>query len=195
MSEPFILTASDELEAVNAILGTIGESPVNSLDAALVDAQLARTLLHQGSRRIQNLGWTWNTDLAVTLPIDIAGNINLGPDVLRITYASDTNIVQRGTRLYDRSTQSYVFTDPIVADELVRFLPFNELPEAARAYLTTRAGRQFQNRFDGDQVGARIQQSDESAAWAALQNFEAEVAQYNVLKSSALVTRLKGSRP
>jgi hypothetical protein len=43
-----------ELEAVNTILSTIGESPVSSLgDQMTVDAVLAQNILHEVSREVQ----------------------------------------------------------------------------------------------------------------------------------------------
>ena len=42
-----------ELEAVNIMLSSIGEAPVNSLSSGLVDAELAQTTLHNVSREVQ----------------------------------------------------------------------------------------------------------------------------------------------
>ena len=47
-----ILTPTTELEAVNAMLASIGEAPADSLDDSITDAQLARQLLTQESRGI-----------------------------------------------------------------------------------------------------------------------------------------------
>ena len=42
---PEFLTPTTELEAVNAILASVGESPVDALDGEFVDAEIARGLL------------------------------------------------------------------------------------------------------------------------------------------------------
>ena len=45
------LTATTKLEAVNTLLSSIGEAPVNSLTSGLVDAELAETILDSTSRK------------------------------------------------------------------------------------------------------------------------------------------------
>ena len=46
-------TPTTELEAVNIMLSTIGEAPVNNLDSGLVDAETAETILKNVSRDVQ----------------------------------------------------------------------------------------------------------------------------------------------
>ena len=48
-------TATTELEAINTMLSVIGESPVNTVDGSgVVDAVLARQILHEVSRHVQS---------------------------------------------------------------------------------------------------------------------------------------------
>mgnify|MGYP001400660828 CR=1 FL=1 len=56
------LTATTKLEAVNLMLSTIGEAPVNSLTSGLVDAELAETILASVSKAVQSEGWNFNTE-------------------------------------------------------------------------------------------------------------------------------------
>ena len=51
-----------QLQAVNSMLSTIGEAPVNSLDSGLVDAETAETVLNEVSRDVQSFGWNFNTE-------------------------------------------------------------------------------------------------------------------------------------
>ena len=56
------LSGTTELEAVNTLLHTIGEAPVNSLTGTLpIDATLANNTLSEVSREVQSAGWHWNT--------------------------------------------------------------------------------------------------------------------------------------
>ena len=188
-----IITPTTELEAVNAILASVGEAPVVSLDDSFTDAQLARQLLAQESRRVQSSSWHFNTEVGVTLTPDHEGFIWLPANTFRVLIADNRDIVQRGRRLYDRANHTYVFTEEITAD-LVVGLPFDELPESLRLFLTIRAGRRFQDRLQGDRVLHEFQAQDEMAAWAAFQNYEAEVGNYNILNNNPLVMRMKGRR-
>lgn len=192
MSE--LLELTTELDAVNAILGAVGESPINDFDDNFTDASIARNLLRQESRRFQAKGWTFNTEVGVVLSPANDGSISLPRNTLQVKLQDTTNnIVQRGFRLYDRTAQSYVFTETQTVD-LVLALNFEEMPETARQYITIKAGRMFQDQYQGDDAQHRFKARDEVAAWAAWQNYEAEVAKHNVLSNFALITRIKGGR-
>jgi len=187
-----LLDLTTELDAVNAMLASVGESPVSSISGDFVDASVAQQLLTQESRRTQLHGWTFNTDLGRILSPDNDGIIYIDKNVLKFI-TQDTNIVHRKDRLYDRSTQSDVFTSTVTAD-LVVFLPWDFLPEALRTFIYMRASRRFQNRLNGVAEDARFMTADEKSAWAGLLNAEAEVAQYNALTSNLLTQRMKGGR-
>lgn len=52
------LTCTTELEAVNALLGAVGETPVNTLeDLGFTDAAIALSVLRSKSRETQSKGW------------------------------------------------------------------------------------------------------------------------------------------
>ena len=187
------LELTDELSAVNAILFSVGEAPIPSLDNVFTDAEAARDLLRQRLRAVQLMGWTFNTDLNFPLAPDNLGIIYFPANTLSYKL-DDANLTKRGNRLYDRANHTYEFTSAVTATELVTLLSFDECPEALRLFVTIAAGRRFQDRYQGDQILHKFQATDEVAAWASLQNYEAEVAQYNMLSKSSLVARLKGGR-
>jgi hypothetical protein len=57
------LVATTELEAVNAMLASIGEAPIASLDSATAaDVQTAISLLRNTTREVQARGWRFNTE-------------------------------------------------------------------------------------------------------------------------------------
>ena len=74
-----IITPSNELDAVNEILSSVGSSPVNSLEDDLnVDVLNAKRILKATSIEIQSRGYKFNT----------LNNVYLKPD-------SDTGFVPR----------------------------------------------------------------------------------------------------
>lgn len=188
-----ILTPTTELEAVNAILASIGEAPVTQIDDSFTDAYLAQQALRSIIRAEQNKGFTFNTEKEMVLTPDSNGYIWLPENTLSFLQVEDKTIVQRGRRLYSTTLHSYVFTESITAD-LVVGLIFDELPEALRHYAATRAGRMFQNKLAPDRVVNQISADDETRAHAAWMNVEAEVGNYNANSSNALLTRLKSGR-
>src|SRR3546814_20980574 len=63
-----------ELEAVNEMLMSIGQAPVNTLNATgISDVNIARAELVKVSRRVQARGWNFNTDDAYKLSPDADG--------------------------------------------------------------------------------------------------------------------------
>lgn len=183
------LTPTTELEAVNQMLFAIGESPVNRIeDSGLVDAVVALRTLSNVSREVQKNGWHWNTEVNLTIVPDVDGNLVLPANTLKVdTVGADegTDLVHRGSRLYDRVNHTYVFTRSVVV-ELVVLLDFEEIPEAARNYITLKAARRFQQNSVGSQELAGFQAQDELRALVDLQNAEAETNDYNMMNGWAV---------
>ena len=181
------LTPTSELDAVNTILGVIGEAPVNSLDIpGLASVDVARQILHDVSREIQSQDWEFNSETSYELPLSIEGFIYTPPNILKIdvtdTWLQKYLPVQRGTRMYDRKNHTYVFPEVIDFD-VVFFLPFDELPEQLRRYVTIRAARVFQRRFlSSDSINAFTEEEEQRARAEALAA-DASVADYNMAEN------------
>ena len=112
------LTATTKLEAVNTLLSSIGEAPVNSLTSGLVDAETAEIIINAVSREVQSQGWSFNTDLEREFTPDANKQYVIPTNVLRIDMGqrrSDTlNVVQRGNKLYNRATNSFFFDERLL---------------------------------------------------------------------------------
>ena len=69
------LSPTTKLEAVNTMLTSIGEQPIQNMNdlAGLSDASIAEQILDNVSRAIQSRGWIFNTDLDVKMPVDLYG--------------------------------------------------------------------------------------------------------------------------
>ncbi len=179
-------TLTTELEAVNVMLGTIGEAPINSLSGTLpADVSTAVAILKEVRRKVLSLGWWFNIDYGVQSTLDGSNNIVLATNVVRadLTYANpDIILVQRGVRLYNAKTQTYVFTQAPKLD-LTYLLDWIELPEQARQYIMHRAARIFQARLVGapelDQSASR----DELIALAELKSADSDAANHNIFNN------------
>lgn len=179
-------TPTSELEAVNAMLHSIGESPVVTIDDDTdplpVDVDIAVRVLRSVNREVQVRGWQFNTEQEYPLSRDGDNFLPLPSNTLHAdpdgSFASRDGIV-RGSRLYDRTNHTYVWdTDVTVTIKLL--LPFEELPEAARSYIAVRAGRKFQAGVVGSQVLASFTQEDEINALSLLRHEECDAGDFNV---------------
>lgn len=193
-----MLTPTTELEALNSMLSTIGEAPVSTVeDNGIVDAVIARQILRGTSREVQARGWHFNTEKSYPLQPDVNGFLMLPATVLRcdtVDASAGIDVVVRGTRLYDRKNHKFTFTQPVTVD-LVILLPFEELPEVARYYITVRASRIYQERVVGSESLSKFNTQDELRAKVALEDYEAETADYNLLTDNYSVARVLNRTP
>lgn len=148
------MALTTQLEAVNVMLGNIGESPVTALSplsSLPVSARTAISVLDEVSRDVQSEGWHFNTVDKVTLSPNVNGEIFLTDDVLHIdTLDNSKDIVQRGQQLFDRGENTLVFDNDLKVT-VTYLLDFTELHEQARRYITLKASRVFQGRIVGSQ--------------------------------------------
>jgi len=184
--------ATTELESVNIMLAAIGESPINSLTGTLpVDARLAQSTLAEVNKEVQSEGWSFNTEIDVTLPRDGSNHVNISTDVLRI----DPNIhqhptidaIQRGLKLYDRLNNKYDFTEDLICT-VVYFRTFDEIPEPARRYITIKAARIFVDRLVSDDGLRTYTQQDEIRARAILMETDLVNGDHNLLRGDPSLT-------
>ena len=193
-----MLSPTTELEAINTMLSTIGESPVNAVeDTGNVDVVIARQILQTVSREVQARGWHFNTEINYTVTPDSEGYLVLPNTVLKVDTVypdSSKDVVVRGSRLYDREKHTYVFTDAVKVDMTI-LLTFDELPEVARNYVTIRASRIFQERVVGSDTLHAFNSQDEARAMVSLMEYEADTADLNILSGNYSVYRILGDRP
>ena len=175
------LARTTKLEAVNVMLGVIGESPINSLGGTSrpVSAVNAESILDETNRQVQSVGWHFNTEHKYTFAKDADGKITLPSNVLKIDAAldkhTDLDLVQRGSQLYDRKEHTDVFTEDLELT-VTWLLDFTELPEQFRNYVTLKAARIFASRFLGSQEIAGFALRDEVEAKAAAIDADSESA-------------------
>lgn len=190
--ETTALAPMTELEAVNDMLSLIGESPVASLSEAsgVADAQIALQLLRRESRAVQQSGWDWNTETEYRLAPNNDGEIILPPNTIKVD-ASDPqhDYIFRDGKLWDRTNKTFKINKAVYLD-IVFVLPFNELPNTARRYISLLAGRKFENRMQGDSESNQINERDVMEARADLIDEECENADLNVVKDSPTIRRI-----
>jgi hypothetical protein len=184
-----------ELNAVNTMLSAIGEPPVTTLDGQTnADAAIAQNILLEINREVQTMGWHYNTQFDVEFQPDTQGLITLPTNVVRIdidprvrsgtpdmvsNLTDNRDITQRGTRLFNKTKNTFVFEKNVTVT-VIYLLPFVELPEAVRRYVTIKAARVFQDRMVGSQKHHAFTRQDEMRALALMKEFEMDTADYSI---------------
>lgn len=178
------LTPVTELEAVNFMLESIGELPVNTLDnPGVTEASIAHSNLIDVSRNFQARGWYFNTEQDYPLALNELYQVPVPTNTLKLDTMDRTlDVVQRGSKLYDKKNHTYTFTTaPLV--EISFFLPFDELPQAVRHYVTVVAFRNFQRAVVGSDTINGLTQEEELKALAAVMEQEADTADHSIFHS------------
>lgn len=187
-----------ELNAVNTMLSAIGEPPVTTLDGQTnADAAIAQNILLEINREVQTMGWHFNTQHDVEFVPDTDKQIVLPTNVVRIDIdprARDTDsdtvqstvdnrdITQRGTRLFNRSKNTFEFEKKVKVT-VIFLLLFTELPEAVRRYITIKAARVFQDRMVGSQKHHAFSRADEIRALALMKEFEMDTSDHTIFEN------------
>ena len=179
------VAATTELECINIMLAAIGEAPVSSLTGTVpVDVRIAQSTLTEVNKQVQAEGWSFNTEIDVTLTRNASNNIVLGTDVLRVDAQThdhpSIDPIQRGLKLYDRKKNTFVFDEDLKCT-VVYFRSFDELPEQARSYMTIKAARIFVDRLVSDQSLRTYTQEDEIRARSVLMETDLSNADHNML--------------
>lgn len=174
------LSCTTELEALNSLLGAVGETPVNTLeDLGFTDASVALSILRAKSRETQMKGWYFNRDYTYYFTPAADGSVVLPPNVLSIrpSTADGRRIVPRGDlsvtppviKLWNSTDATFTYAaDDGPTVEVVWMFDFELLPEAARRYITVRAATQFQAQYQGNEQADGFSKDDETFAFLAL---------------------------
>ena len=139
-----------ELSAVNAILGSIGQSPVSGLDFANPEISFIFNLLKESSQDVQSEGWTFNIEYHIKETVGADNKIIVESDVSRIdnedAWDRTRDFVRRKDtsdgiwKLYDRVNHTFEYPD----DEYfyvnkVRLLKFEDIPAPFQRYIIYKA--------------------------------------------------------
>lgn len=185
-----MIEATTELEAVNSMLLSIGQAPVSTLSVTGIrDVNIARELLKASTRRCLVMGWDFNTDDTYEIQPDTNGLCVVPSGALSVDASSKyERLTQRrhpsgNMAFYSKDNQSFTFDAPVSA-KIVWGFAFEDLPEAARNYIATYAGRRFQSRVVGSQILDRFEEEDELKAWVTLQREERRTADTNMFRNS-----------
>jgi len=180
----FTLVPVNELQAVNMLLAAIGEAAVSSLETATtVDVTQAKNLLSNINREVQQKGWHFNTEWDVILSLDSDSRIPLGTSILSI-YSPTKLTTIRGREgspfLYDLDNNTFTWGDSINDAVTITLLDFEDIPQTARQYITTKAARIFQEEIIGQVSAEAVNRQEEVDAYADLMDDEGERSGFNV---------------
>lgn len=180
------------LDAVNEMLRSIGQGTISSMEfSESVDAENAKAILHDTSRKVQSRGWWFNREREYPLLPDVDGTITLPTNVLKFSPTAEfRGVVNRGQRLYDTENHTYIFEQgKALKAGIVWFLDFDELPQDARNYIAARAGRLFQIGAVGSDLLYRFTREMEQDAMVEMTRAHLAAEQPNIIHDDPRTSR------
>lgn len=139
------------LDAVNDMLGLLGELPVNDLEQAHPLIPAARRYLDKANSTYQAKQMWFNVEYPTLTP-QSDGRIMVPADTAGADSLTEyPRIAVRGRYLYDLDNVTWVFSKPIKV-RLHRIVPFEDTPISVRALVSAQASLAFSRNYDGDPV-------------------------------------------
>ena len=181
-----------ELSAVNAILGSIGQSPVSGLDFANPEISFIYNILKECNQDIQAEGWTFNIEYKIKETVNASDNkVVIDNDVTRIdmedAWDKTRDFVRRKDsdgiwKMYDRVNHTFEFPDDdYFYVNKVRLLKFEDIPAPFQRYIIYRAsGRAAVQLVSNGQL-QKMLQIYELQARAACMEYECQQGDHNMM--------------
>ena len=182
------ISTDTELSAVNSILGSIGQSPITSLQGnALQNPEISfiHNLLQEVNKDVQSTGWHFNTFNRVKQSPDANGNYIVPVDAILYDISDGqidrgTDVTKKNGKLYDLVHQTDVFTQDFNFD-IISLLPFTDVPSSVQRYIITRAAVRAATQLVSNTELVKLLKLEEEQAKANALNYETEQGDYNFM--------------
>ena len=148
-STPTTIDIDTELSAVNTILGSIGQSPISTLDFDNPEIAFIYNLLKESNQDVQTEGWVFNRENHIKQYTGSDNKIIIDSTYVRIdmedSWDKTRDFVRRKDtdglwKLYDKVNHTFEFTDDDYFHvNVVRLLEFEDIPTVFQRYIIYKA--------------------------------------------------------
>tara|TARA_R100000329_G_C7614461_1_gene218117 strand:- start:1923 stop:2534 length:612 start_codon:yes stop_codon:yes gene_type:complete len=176
-------SSTTELDAVNDILNSIGQTAVTSIDQTNPDVSLAYRTLLSVSREVQSEGWSFNREYDVQFSVDsVTKKIAVDDTIIYIDATKEYyqyDIIVKFGYLWDKVEQTDIFTVDYIKCDITRMYEFDVLPIYVKEYIIARAAAIASTRMVGDPNQYRFLKEREAEARARLLENDCKVGDYS----------------
>ena len=173
-----------ELSAVNSILGSIGQSPITTLNYENPEISFIYNILTEVNKDVQNEGWHFNTEYHVKIAPDANKNILLPTKTLRYDLHESEDrtkdVVIRDGKLYDLVNHTDEFTGDLYLD-IVTLYKFEDLPNPFQRYVTYRASVRAATQLVSNAQLVQLLSQQEAKARAVCMEYETSMGDHTYL--------------
>jgi len=191
---------STELDAINSILMSVGESPVNTLTVQSPEVVIAQSTLRQVCREVQAEGWKFNTENEYPISLDsndqcIVPNNVLQIDLNNFKHLNDYDVIRKDdngvTKLYDLIKHQFEFentSENKLYCDIIWMIDFGNIPQVFKDYITIRDSRIASNRMVNNPQAAELIANDEALARALVLEYDTNQGDYNIFNDQQYST-------
>lgn len=175
-SLPPLLTS--RTQAVNSLLQSIGEPPVDQVETSdSVEVVSADAAITEWTNTVLMKGWHFNTEYDYEIASNGDNEKPLPSNYLQLAYAYANNdlttpvaVTARAGKLYDTENHTFIFeAGRVIKVDMLLALEWEEMSEAARKVITAEACKTFQARLQGSRIVAAIEEDTVLRCWANLE--------------------------
>jgi hypothetical protein len=175
------LATDTELSAVNSILGSIGQSPITSLNLTNLqnpEISMVHNILMEVTKDVQNEGWHFNQEEHVSRSPDANGNFLIPTNYLRFDvsdglYDRTRDVVKRNGKLYDKVEHTDVFSSDLYFD-ITYLFDFEDIPSAIQRYIIARASVRAATQVVSNADLVQLLQLEEAKTLASAKEYDCE---------------------
>ena len=189
---PTTVDLDTELSAVNAILGSIGQSPVSLLDYANPEISFIYNILKESNIDVQTEGWMFNIEYHIKENVNASDNkIIIESDVIRIDNTDEwdrtRDFVRRKDsdgiwKMYDRVNHTFEYPDDdYFYVNKVRLLKFEDIPAPFQRYIVYKASGRAAVQLVSNQALQQMLGTYEGQARATCMEYECNQGDHNFM--------------
>lgn len=188
--------AMTKLDAVNVMLASIGQSPLNTITGTIPkEGTKAVLALDHAQREILTNGWSFNSDEEYPLSPS-GGKIDVPAGAAFIDPTYGENFTMRwdsagtpGLRLYDNDKRLFNDFQSDVKCNIIWFFEYEQCPQHVRQYVMAKAARKFQAGIIASNILYAFTKEMEQEAYAGFRRIEKRQQNFNINRDSVAAHR------
>ena len=196
MANPNYSYIDTELSAINTILGTIGQAPIQGIDLENPEVNLIYNILQEASLDVQSEGWSFNTEDHITVVPDTNGFIEIPANALHYDLSDGQTLRSKDVtivngRLYDKVKHTDIFDNSIEIDVVWQYgfdLDLankaevgHSIPAIFKRYIIAKASTRAATQLITNPDLAKILAQQEAVARSICMEYECNQGDHNYL--------------
>ena len=179
------IATDTELSAVNSILGSIGQSPITTLNFQNPEISFIYNILTEVTKDVLNEGWHFNTEEHLPFTPDSNKNILIPSNCLRFDLhegqvSRSKDVVKRNGKLYDKVNHTDEFDGELLLD-VVYLFSFNDIPSVFQRFIIAKASTRAAAQLVTNTELVQLLQQQEALSRASVMEYECEQGDHSFM--------------